>query len=417
MNSASPRLQQAALGATILLPAFFFYGRAIADALLSLTAILFLVHSAINRDWRWTEKLWVRLSFLLWLLILLSSVVSGKTHSSLEALVLVRLFIFAAALESWVLVSAESRSWLGISVAIAAIWLVVECWQQYLFGHNSLGDARWPDGSLTGPFFKPRAGPQFLLVFFTGLMPLVVTRIQRPDWLARIAGAAALIFLVLTMILIGQRMPNLLMVFGLCLSALLVKRLRVPFALAMAMGIIALIALPVLSPPTYAKLIIKFTSQMSHFPRSPYGQLYTRAAVMVVAHPWLGLGFDGFRDFCTNPAYFHGFPALGIPNADNGGLRGCNIHPHNYYLQIATSAGVPGLLVFLAMVGLWLNRMIRLVWSAPDPRQAMLTVACCVILWPVASTSSLFTLSTAGWVFMTIGWSLAASAPCADRAD
>jgi O-antigen ligase len=415
MNSVLPRLRQTALGATLLLPAFFFYGRAIADGLLSLTAILFLVHSAISRDWRWTKKLWVQLSLLLWLLILLSSIVSGKTHSSLEALVLVRLFIFAAALESWLLVSAKSRSWLGIGVAIAAIWLVVECWQQYIIGHNILGDARWPDGSLTGPFFKPRAGPQFLLVFFTGLMPVVVTLIQRQDWLARIGGAGTLIFLVLTMILIGQRMPNLLMVFGLCLSALLVKQFRVPFAIAIAIGIVALIALPVISPPTYAKLIVKFTSQMSHFPRSPYGQLYTRAAVMVVAHPWLGLGFDGFRDFCTNPAYFHGFPALGIPNADNGGLRGCNIHPHNYYLQIATSAGVPGLLVFLAMAGLWLHRMIRRVSPGHDPRQAMLTVACCVILWPMASTSSLFTLSTAGWVFMTIGWSLAASAPPSDQ--
>ncbi|HQT88297.1 MAG TPA: O-antigen ligase family protein [Acidiphilium sp.] len=417
MKSVSLRLRQAALGATLLLPAFFFYGRAVADGLLSITAILFLAHSAITRDWRWTQKPWVRLALLLWLLILISSITSGKTHSSLEALVLIRLFIFAAALESWVLTDAQSRSWLGVSVAIAAVWLLVQCWQQYLFGHNILGDARWPDGSLTGPFFKPRAGPQFLLVFFTGLMPVVVTLIQRPDWRSRLGGAALLIFLVLTMILIGQRMPNLLMLFGLCLSALLVKRFRVPFAIAVSIGIIALIALPVISPPTYAKLIIKFTSQMSHFPRSPYGQLYTRAAVMVAAHPWLGFGFDGFRDFCANPAYFHGFPALGLPNADNGGLRGCNIHPHNYYLQIGTSAGIPGLLIFFAMVGWWVTSMIRRVAPLRDPRQAMLTVACCVILWPIASTSSLFTLSTAGWVFMTIGWSLAACAQHPHQAD
>ena len=412
MNLIAPKLRTAALAFVLLLPAFFFYGRAIADALLSLTALLFLAHSALNRDWRWTEKPWVRLSFLLWLLILISSIVSGRTHSSLEALVLIRLFIFAAALESWVLSDTQSRAWLGISVAIAAAWLVLECWQQYLFGHNILGDARWPDGSLTGPFFKPRAGPQFLLVFFTGLMPLVVTLIQKPQWRTRIGGAVLLVFLVLTMILIGQRMPNLLMLFGLCLSALMIKRLRVPFALALLIGIITLIALPEISPPTYAKLVLKFTAQMSHFPRSPYGQLYTRAAVMVVAHPWLGFGFDGFRDFCSNPLYFHGFPALGIANADNGGMRGCNIHPHNYYWQIATSAGIPGLIIFLTMIGFWLTRMLRgLQAGNNDPRQIMLVVASAVILWPIASTSSLFTLSTAGWVFMTIGWTLAASAP------
>ncbi len=412
MNLIAPKLRTAALAFVLLLPAFFFYGRAIADALLSLTALLFLLHSAITSDWRWTEKPWVRLAFLLWLLILVSSILSGKTHSSLEAVVLIRLFIFAAALESWVLSDEKSRTWLGISVAIAAAWLVLESWQQYLFGHNILGDPRWPDGSLTGPFFKPRAGPQFLLVFFTGLMPLVVSLIQKPHWRARIGGAVLLVFLVLTMILIGQRMPNLLMLFGLCLSALMVKRLRIPFALALMIGIIALIALPEISPPTYAKLVLKFTAQMSHFPRSPYGQLYTRAAVMIASHPWLGFGFDGFRDFCSNPLYFHGFPALGIANADNGGLRGCNIHPHNYYLQIATSAGIPGFLIFLVMVGFWLTRMLRgLQAGNNDPRQIMLVVASAVILWPIASTSSLFTLSTAGWVFMTLGWTLAASAP------
>ncbi len=401
-------VKSAAVAMTLVLPVFLFYGRAVADALASGVAVLFLLRCALARDWRWAAQAWVRIAAALWLLILVASLSAGPAHSAVEALVMARLLLFCAALEAWVLAQPRERRWLALVFTAAAAWLMLQCWQQYLLGQNVMGHPRWSDGALTGPFYRPRAGGAFLMVLFPGLIAIVLTQIMRPERGARLAGLALLVLSVLTMILIGQRMPSLLMLLGLGLTALIVRPFRTFALLALLAGLVALLALPMVSPPTYAKLVVRFAEQVSHFASSPYGQLYTRAAAMVAAHPWLGLGFDGFRSFCSDPAYRSRSLALG-PDDGQGGTLGCDIHPHNYYLQVATAAGLPGLLLFVALIAVWLSRMVRALDPARDVPQATLAVACSVLFWPVASTTSLFTFDNAGWVFLLTGWALASS--------
>jgi hypothetical protein len=42
-----------------------------------------------------------------------------------------------------------------------------------------------------------------------------------------------------------------------------------------------------------------------------------------------------------------------------------------------------------------------------NDRQAALLVIVCVAMWPIASTTSLFTVPNAGWFFLMVGWGLA----------
>ncbi|GBQ81449.1 hypothetical protein AA13595_0646 [Gluconacetobacter johannae DSM 13595] len=398
-----------ALTMTLTLPFFQLRGRAISDGIISGVGILFLAHCAMTRDGAWWRRGWFPVAMLFWALAVLSSIVNGSAHSVSESLVIGRFFLFAAALEHWVLRDARSRRWLGLVVGVAAVWIVVECWQQYLVGRNIWGYPRWMDGALTGPFYKPRAGVALQIVVFPGLMIYAVRRLEAREWGRKLSGAAGIAFLVLTMILIGQRMPSLLFGLGLVIMALIVRWTRWPVVAAALAGVVGLCLLPVLSPPAYAKLVVHFLAQMKDFPNTPYGQIYLRAAVMIRHHPWLGMGFDGFRDFCANPAYVHGLAPFGWPLAARDIASGCNIHPHNFYLEVATTAGLLGLACFVVLVAMWLGRMMRALAPAEAPQQAMLFVTCCVLLWPVASNSALFTVRTAGWVFLMVGWGLAAS--------
>jgi hypothetical protein len=401
--------RRVAVLAVLALPVFLFYGRAVADVLACLVDVLFLAHCARGGGWAWVKQPWVAVAGAIWVLQLIASLHAGPPSSEVQAVVMIRILLFVAALEAWVLTGARARHALWVVFAALAIWTGLQCWEQYLTGHNLLGYPRWADGSLTGPFYKPRVGPIFLFIALPGLLPIVLSAIGRPDWRSWFGGMALLLVTLTTMILIGQRMPNMLFLFWLCITGLLVRRFRAPLLIAIAVGAGAVAALPVISPPTFAKLVLKFSHQMANFAASPYGQLYTRASVMIAAHPFLGLGYNGFKDFCSQPAYFHGWPQLGIPNADNGGLAGCNLHPHNYYMQLGTMAGVPGLVLFITLAVLWLKRMASALRPSADAVQAMLFVTCCVIFWPLASTSSIFTYDTAGWVFLLTGWGLAAS--------
>ena len=155
------------------------------------------------------------------------------------------------------------------------------------------------------------------------------------------AGLALMVAGVLVVVLIGQRMPVLLTGLGLFVTALLLPRLRTGVLAACAGAALLLAVSAVVVPPTFHRLIDKFSAQMEHFPDSPYGLITGRAVAMIAAHPLLGLGFDGFRHHCADPAYF-----TGLNGGDGGGANVCVQHPHNHYLQAAVEAGIPGLVLF-----------------------------------------------------------------------
>ncbi len=245
-----------------------------------------------------------------------------------------------------------------------------------------------------------------------------------------------------TMILIGQRMPTLLMTLGLCVSGLLFRQFRLPVVLTIAVSIVVLALLPVLSPPTFAKLVLHFSDQMQHFWSTPYAFILGRAVTMIQAHPWFGLGWDGYRDGCLQPAYLQRCAVAAGHRP--GQPLGCNIHPHNYWLQVGTSAGLPGILLFAALAFAWLRRIRDAAgtsqqhqpdWTSPahevarsnnqveradlsgqpgnaliNDRRAGLLIIVFVALWPIASATSLFTVPNAGWVFLMVGWGLAEAA-------
>jgi O-antigen ligase len=404
-----------ALAATLLLPPVLLYTRAVGDVLMSLVAILFLARSCILRDWRWLTTTHARLALVFWLWLVACTLLVG-THRELgEALVVSRLFLFVAALENWVLADHHQRRQLWLVVLAVGVWTVVETWQQYFFGTNLLGYPRWRCCILTGPLTGPRDGATLQMLYLPAFLPLAMDWLGRPSLPARVAGALLLFVTMLTQVMIGQRMPMVLVLFSLCLTGLVVRRFRWPIAIALVAIIAAIAATPVLSPVTYDTLVVVFFDRMRDFWDTPYAWLYERAIVMIQAHPWLGLGFDGFRDNCMEPRYLKAVAWLPVTDINNP--EGCSIHPHNYWLQIATSNGLGGVLLFAALSVTWLVRIGNGLLSSARPIQIALFVTLCTVLWPIASTTSLFTLPNAGWVFLTIGWGLAECCHGARRGD
>lgn len=400
-----------ASSATLALPPALIYGRAVADVLICMVAALFLARSALDADWSFLGHAWFRMAALFWAWLVVCSAASGNSHSLLEALAAARIFVFAAALESWVLAQPEVRHRLLWVVSLCAAWIALECWQQYLFGRNIAGFPRWEDGALTGPFRKPRAGGTLLVLLFPAALPAAARLLDSRRSAAPLAAWLLLAGATATMVLIGQRMPVLLMGLGFAVAGLFLRRARLPMAIAGLAGAVVLAATPLISPPTFHKLVLHFMEQMRHFPTSHYGLLYVRGAVMAETRPWLGFGFDGFREHCAEPAYFRGLSWLGMTDDDAGELAGCNIHPHNYYMEAVTSAGLPGLLLFVALGVALLARL----WpgSFALPLRVALFAFAATVFWPFASTTEIFTIQNAGWLFLMIGWGLAEAAASA----
>ena len=71
--------------------------------------------------------------------------------------------------------------------------------------------------------------------------------------------------------------------------------------------------------------------------------------------------------------------------------------------------GLPAIGLYGTLVLCWLRVACTDLSPARDPGRRMLAITCFLVFWPIQSSSSFLTQPTAGWLFMAVGWALAAS--------
>ncbi len=407
-----PTLDRAALIAVLLTPLLLLHAHGIAEAAIAIADACFLARSAIAHDWAWLRTPWLRLGLIWWGWLVLCSLPvpslglgEGGVGSLAQTLATLRFLIFVAALEHAVLSDATARQWMFGIIAAAAAYIAVQALIQFAFGYNLYGEPPGGDGELTGPFGKPRAGPPLSRILFPALIPPAAALLARAGVAAKLGAYALLLAGMCVMVLIGQRMPVLLTGLGLVVAALLLRQLR-PLVLVTGIAGAALVAATVVvSPPTYHRLVLKFSDQMDHFATSQYGQLHARALEIGEQHPLTGRGFDGFRSGCTLPRYFRA--SFDGSQRDGGGAAICAQHPHNFYAQALDDGGFPGLALFCALGIAWLVPLARGLWREPQPLRVGLFASILIQLWPLASTSAFTSMPMGGWFFLLLGWGLA----------
>lgn len=441
MSRVSPWIDRAGPAVLLLLPLFLTHGRGLAEADIDIIAILFLARCAMRRDWAWLRHGWVGWAGLWWAWLVICSVPgvpglgAGGGRSLLQAVLVARLLLFVAALEGWLLRDSGLRRRLMAVIRLMALYIAAQEALQFFTGRNLFGYPRQPSGELTGPYDEARAGPVMSRLLLPCLLPPVWRwwsgqdeqgRQERPRrWLA----SAMVLGGIASIVLFGQRMPALLTGLGLVVSAMLLPRLRLLVLGGCVAGVALLGATAVVVPPTFNRMVVRFSQQMRHWPESPYGELSARAAAIGEAMPLTGGGFDSFRILCERPAYWHdwagvlrgdqGFrPAPEPPHTDmpavwrwyhayGGAFASCAQHPHNHYFQALVESGVPGLVLFCAMILAWLAPLGRGLWRRPDALRVGLFAAALIQEWPVASSSDFVNLPLGGWFLLLLGLGLA----------
>jgi hypothetical protein len=400
------------------------YARAGAEIAIAVIGILFLLHTVATGNTRWVRGGFAIAAAAWWLWQIAASAtrIGGPGGGGFGlALVAIRLPLLSLALRHWLLMSpkAPSRALvLRAIIGVCAAWIVLECWQQYLLGANIFGQHRWEDGALTGPFNRPRAGPELILLLFPVLLPLVARGLEKKRLLCRLAAGLLAALGAATILLIGQRMPSALLLLGVALTSLVLPRIRLAMAATVVLGAALLAAMPVIAPPAYDKLVVHTNDQLHHFAESAYGEIWVRAAVIARKNPWRGVGDNGFRRVCNDPAYVQGLPEFSVTLQEaKAADQACNIHPHNYYLEAAVDGGIPLLLLFSAMVLSALGILASGLRRNPEAHRAGIFIAAVLAFCPVASTSAFTAIPNAGWIFLLLGLGFAAAdAAKVDRA-
>lgn len=396
------RLWFIAYAATLAIPWALIYGRGVADACCVLIGILFLLHSAKNRRWEWLRDPVVRVALLTWawLLLVVTPLAVQPDQSFIMAGPWIRYVLLYAALRHWVLDDALKLRWLGKWLVAMLAFVAVDTVWQYISGVSLTGNLRDEGGRLTGPFNHVKVGifAAKMLVPAAGIYLFFSLRDGRKKQTYFAIGL--LCFASIVIMLSGERTAFLSSFAAQTLTGLWFL-LSVPSQrFKLACGLVAWLACLGTLSATQSWVQERTSglyNDLSNFHASPYGELFHGGLLLGADNILTGTGLRGFREAC---------PEL----IRQEKISYCNLHPHNPYIEWFAEAGLPGLLLFLALVLLLVRTCVDSLRqsSGIDRVPAVFALACLVQNFlPLMATQSSFSNWPGILLWYSVGLALA----------
>jgi O-antigen ligase len=391
-----------------LLPALYLLGSGMADAIASIIAVLFLLHSKQHHHWTWLRQSWFICALALWMFMMIRGGFAHSPTIALQAsLPWIRFPLFAMACAAWLLPHLRLRTYLLTCLRGVVIFLIVDTLFQYSIGVDILGRPTFPafEGGirLTGPFSSPKVG---IVLAWLGL-PVLLERLmdaRSPHQRWQFASTLALGIAYLGAIFLsGERMAFLLAGFGGCIAIALqptiMKRVLLPAIISLALGLMLVWS----NPSLFTRQIDSTLQGIQHVQHTPYGMIWTSALKMIDAHPIVGVGARHFRIACPQPDY-------GAMDKAILAWR-CNLHPHQFYLEWLSEGGIIGLGLVVLMLGFWIKHGIRC-YRTYHQQGLWLGVVTALLLrlWPLSTGVSMFVGWSAVPFWLLAGWMLSYTA-------
>ena len=401
-------LDRVARGLLYALPILFIIGRAPADITVSLIAILFLVRSALGLGWEWLRTPWVLAVLVFWAhLFLVSALAISPEDSFSRALPFLRFFLFAAALQHWLLTDSQAVRTFLTTLAAAVGFVLVDCLYQYATGADIFGKTAQGPSRLTGPFNNDVVGT-FLAKVCLPLLGWWFAWSAHRGHMSWLVGGGLALFIGLVILLSGERTALVSYAMGVGILVLAVRNIRRPLLILGIAGVIGLGALIANDDDLYERFVSVTESDFQDFWNNRYGIIFVHAIDAWQQSPVTGVGLKNFRLTCETGNFEH-----------RGAIdTWCFTHPHTPYLEVLSETGLVGLVLFLVLIAFILKDIIA-GWrpQRPDFPLVVGTAASLIMfLWPVMVSKSLFANWNAMLFWLAIGLALAVAQPRSPRA-
>ncbi len=388
----------------LAIPALLVIGKAPPDIAASLVALLFLIRSALLKDFSWARTPWIKAALAVWIYLILASLAAEHIGAALgRAGPWIRFVLFAAALQFWLLNDGVWLKRLLIATGATVGFVAADTVFQYVYSYDIFGIPEYTTTRMTGPMVElpPKVGVFIMRLMYPALVWVMFwAAASGRGSIAKVTAIAAICAGVTSVLIAGERMAFLLALFGLGVIFLLAPSMRRTFLMALLAVGLSIGAMFALKPSVIERSFHTVVVIVGNFWQTPYGQVWIGGLKVARENPVIGVGLKNHRTTCRTVVY-------GSP--DKAGPA-CSLHPHNFYIEWLAEAGVIGLFGFLVLIALWTRHFLAraAIWRT-DGLAVGAVVAIITFLWPIAATMGFFTNWHASLFWFVLGWALAAT--------
>lgn len=296
-----------------------------------------------------------------------------------------------------------------ISCLLATVFVSIDIFYQLLngkdiFGYEIIGSGR----KLSGPFGDELIAGGFIQRFF--LFSFFILPVFYPNLSKKYSKfLIPILFLIffIGIILSGNRMPLLLFLSSVILIIIFQKETRKYFFSFIAIFFVIFFIIYNVNEKVKDNFL-NFAYQIIYLgsaalgsdiynSRAPYIKEFASFYDTWLINKYIGGGIKNFRYYCH-----------ARPNIDKNSKFVCNMHPHNYYLEILTETGIIG---FLVIVIIFLNILYisfyKKYFSSTQMKNQITIIPLIFLfiieIFPIKSTGSFFTTGNTTYLFLLIG--------------
>ena len=395
MNNSYKSINKVISFIFIFFPFLLVTGPAIPDIFVSLSAIYCLVLCIFFKKYIELKKSFFLILFLFYSFLIISSVLSEYKLFSLESSIPYIRFIFFSIL---ILILIKDnhiyfKKYIFLFIFIAVFLVTLDTYAQFFFRNEIFGHKIGLDQNrLTGPFRDDeRIVGSYLSKFIFIAFGYLFYSFKNSKLI--ILPFIFLLFVYICIFLTGERMAFILTSFGIFLLLLFNYKYLKYFLLTIIFT--SMVSYLIISNNELVKNRMlnttlqviglnyengNITKYKNNFIDSHYGAHYITAFEIFKDNIFFGSGPKTFRIVCADEKYAN-------LKSKNIHIR-CSTHPHNYYFQILSEAGIVGLVFFVSAFLIFIIYLLNNL-NFKNPLHNCTFISLILFLWPIQSTGSI----------------------------
>ena len=297
-----------------------------------------------------------------------------------------------------------------ISCALSSVFVSLDIFYQFyngkdIFGLETIGIGR----KLSGPFGDELIAGSFiqrfsLFAFF--VFPIFFSKYSKK--ISKFLIPILFVIFLLGIILSGNRMPMILFIFSIFLILLLQKQTRkffIPFIIIFGVIFSILFNFNVEVRTNFKNLNKQLTTMSTlilsgdynNYNNTSYLREFSSFYETWLMNKYIGGGIKNFRFYCHHR-----------PKIEKNAKFICNMHPHNYYLEILTETGIVGFglisIIFLILLYKTFYKKYFTNTSIKDNNLIIPFIFLFIVeIFPIKSTGSFFTTGNSTYLFLIMG--------------